>query len=330
MEKRKRTKIGKSPITWIVVIVLCALLITYALILISSLLWGFMTSLKDPREFSDLDFQNVMGLPSLNRNQVPNSWDEVFRLENYRIIFENLTYDYTMPFYMGQTEVVHEVKDVNLLGMLWNTLFYTIGGALIYAIMPCMTAYLCAKYDEFKLSGAIFVVYLFMMSMPIVGNYPTELTFLRNIGIYDTIWGNYIQKMTGSGMYFFVYYAYFKGVSNTYREAAEIDGASQFRVMVTIYFPLAINMISTVFLIQFVTLWNDYQTPLMYLPTHPTLAFGIYLLNTGNGSGENLRKLYYTTIRMAGCMMLAVPITIIFVIFKERLMGDVSLGGIKE
>ena len=76
--------------------------------------------------------------------------------------------------------------------------------------------------------------------------------------------------------------------------------------------------------------YNDYQTPLMYLPTHPTLAFGIYLLNTGNGSGENMRKLYYTTIRMAGCMMLAVPITIIFVIFKERLMGDVSLGGIKE
>ena len=338
MAKMKlNNKIGKSVVTRVVVYVLCGLLILYSATLLLSLYWGLITSLKNAYEFSSLEVNNKVGFPILDKNAKLNSREEFFRLKNYVLIFQNLKYFRVETFYMGQNVVVHQAGSaaneyqVSMLGMLGNTLMYTIGGATIYAIMPCMTAYLCAKYDDFKLSGIIYVVYLFMMCMPIVGNYPTELTFLRNIGIYDTIWGNYIQKMTGSGMYFFVYHAYFKGVSNTYREAAEIDGAPQLTIMVRIYFPLAVKMVSTVFLIQFVNLWNDYQTPLLYLPTFPTVAYGIFLLNSDDSSKlAGLRNLYGITPKMAGCMLLAVPITIIFIIFKERLMGDVSLGGIKE
>ena len=333
---KKKNKMGKSAVTRTVMGILLAILIVYALALILSMLWGFMTSLKSPQEFTDLDFRNVMGLPYGSKKE-PNTFGEGFSLfDNYANIFKGLQYTREEIFYRGGTEVVHRAQEVTLLGMLGNTLLYTLGGALIYALMPAFTAYLCAKYDEFKLSGILYVVYIFMMCMPIVGSQPAELTFLRNIGIYDTIWGNYIQKMTGSGMYFFVYFAYFKGVSNTYREAAELDGASQFTIMVRIYAPLAIKMIATVFLIQFVTLWNDYQTPLLYLPTHPTLAFGVYWLanlNTVPGSvGEEMRKLGFneTPVKIAGYMMLAIPITVFFIIFKDKLMGDVSLGGIKE
>lgn len=336
----KRTlsnKMGKSVVTRIVVYVLCALLIFYSLTLLLSLYWGLITSLKNSYEFSSLEAWNKVGFPNLDKNAKFNSYEEFFHFKNYVLIFQNLKYFRVETFYQGQNLVVHQAGNaandyqVSMLGMLGNTLMYTVGGAAIYAFMPCMTAYLCSKYDDFKLSGIIFVVYLFMMCMPIVGNYPTELTFLRNAGLYDSIFGNYVQKMTGSGMYFFVYYAYFKGVSNTYREAAEIDGAPQIVIMFGIYFPLAIKMVATVFLIQFVNLWNDYQTPLLYLPTFPTLAYAIFLLNSDDSSKlAGLRNLYGVTPKMAGCMLLAVPITIIFVIFKERLMGDVSLGGIKE
>ena len=124
----------------------------------------------------------------------------------------------------------------------------------------------------------MFVVYLVIMCVPIVGNYPSEVTFLRNTLLYDEIWGNYIQKMGGAGMYFFVFYAFFKGLPDTYREAAEIDGASDLKIMVRVYFPLAIKIISTVFLIQLVALWNDFSTPYLYLKSHPTLSFGVYYI----------------------------------------------------
>ena len=249
----------------------------------------------------------------------------MLKLANYKIVLEKFVITRRAVYYgLGPEQIVHTCK-AGFGELLVNTLLYTVGGALIYALMPALTAYLCAKYP-YKLSAILVVVYTLMMCMPIVGSTPFELTFLRNTGLYDNIIGNYIQKMTGSGMYFFVYLAYFKGTSETYREAAQIDGASQFRIMTTIYFPLAIKIIATVFLIQFVALWNDYQTPLLYLPTHPTLAYAVYYV-----SYEAFEPaLYHTPPRIAGLMLLAVPIVILFAIFKDKLMGDISLGGIKE
>ena len=333
MEKtiEKNNSTGKW-ITKILFITLGILLVFYTLVILGMIFWGLLTSLKSDADYlGGLGYfgdSNVLGFPRLNKDVVGNSFEYFFKLKNYRIIMSKLEINKTVTYYpTGSTEKISYTVTNNFYMMLTNTLMYTIGGALIYAFMPALTAYLCAKYD-YKLSRAIVVVYTLMMCMPIVGSLPTELTFLRDTGLYDSILGNYIQKMTGSGMYFFVYLAYFKGMSNTYREAAVIDGAGPFKVMTSIYFPLAIKMISTVFLIQFVSLWNDYQTPLIYLPTWPTLAYGVFYVSTPTQSYD--RDLYAIPTQISAPMMLAIPIIIIFIIFKDKLMGDITLGGIKE
>ena len=126
-------------------------------------------------------------------------------------------------------------------------------------------------------------------------------------------------------MYFLVFYSFFVGLSDSYVEAAEIDGASQFRVMLSVIIPLAKTMISACFIMFFVQTWNDYSTPLMYLPTHPTLAYGIYF-NTVLGD----TTLNRVPIRLASLMFLAIPSLIFFILFRERLMGNISMGGVKE
>ena len=100
--------------------------------------------------------------------------------------------------------------------------------------------------------------------------------------------------------------------------------------MFKIYFPLAIKMIMTVFLIMFVSLWNDYQNPLIFLPTQPTLATAVYYMtNLANGTKES--KIFAEApAKMAASMVLALPILILFILTKNKLMGDISLGGIKE
>lgn len=328
MKNQTRSTKKTVTVTKVVFVILFVVLALYALIMLSSLLWGLITSLKSSNDFEN--FGNVIGFPNISVEGtpyagIPSGRDALLKLANYKIVLEKFVITRRAVYYgLGPEQIVHTCK-AGFGELLVNTLLYTVGGALIYALMPALTAYLCAKYP-YKLSAIIVVVYTLMMCMPIVGSTPFELTFLRNTGLYDNIIGNYIQKMTGSGMYFFVYLAYFKGTSETYREAAQIDGASQFRIMTTIYFPLAIKIIATVFLIQFVALWNDYQTPLLYLPTHPTLAYAVYYV-----SYEAFEPaLYHTPPRIAGLMLLAVPIVILFAIFKDKLMGDISLGGIKE
>ena len=213
---------------------------------------------------------------------------------------------------------------VGFLPMLYNTLMYAVGSALIRAIVPCVVGYVTAKFD-YKFSRFINTMVLVLMTIPIVGSAPSEFQILQELNLYDTMIGNYIQKFNFLGMYYLVYYAAFKSLSNDFSEAAYVDGASELRVMIQIVMPMIATVIGTVFLIHFIDFWNDYQTPLLYLPSYATLARGLFSLS--QRSQGNFATVPY---RMAGCLVLATPILILFLIFKEKLMGNLSMGGIKE
>ena len=126
-------------------------------------------------------------------------------------------------------------------------------------------------------------------------------------------------------MYFLVFHATFRGIAKDYYEAAYLDGASEFRVMVQIAFPLVKYTYLTVLLLNFITFWNDYQVPLIYMPSYPTAAYGVYLFNNSNDA-----QLSSVPVRITGCIFLLTPILILFMVFHRRLIGNVSMGGIKE
>ena len=163
------------------------------------------------------------------------------------------------------------------------------------------------------------------MVTPIVGGTTATLNLTKQLGIYDSWFGLFIRSFGFGGMHFLIFYAFFDSASGTYAEAAEIDGASQFRVMVTIYIPLALTMVGTIVLMNFVAAWNDYNTALMFMPTHLTLAYAIFHFSN-TGASENDSVPY----RISAVMILAIPVLIAFIFLKDRLMGNLSLGGIKE
>ncbi len=320
-------------------IILCVILVIYAAFIIFMLLWGLNTSLKSKGDFEYLG--NYMGFPQLDKNAEETSYGAFFHLANYKTIIQNFKYLNKFTYYRGSQAVSRQTQTLfgTLVGaknkidlgyeyfpdMILNTLVYVGGAALVSSFVPALTAYLTAKYN-YKYSGIVFVAYTLMMCMPIVGSQPAQLAFLQRTGLYDTMIGIILQWASGGGLYFFVFYAYFKSVPETYREAASIDGAGEFTIMARVYFPLAIKMVSTVFLLMFVSLWNDYQTPMVFLPTKPTLAFGVFYFSSMSGDP----KFYNDPTKIAANMILALPILALFIIFKNKLMGDISLGGIKE
>ena len=343
MAKIKKTdNFGKKTVSPLF-IVLGVALILYSLIMIFMLLWGINTSLKNEADYTNR--HNILGLPFLGLER-GNSREEFFHLKNYQLVIENFKYQKIFKYYRGDVEVTastmthfgvmvgaqtaEDLKFEYFPDLLVNTLIYVGGCALVASFVPALTAYLTAKYN-FKLSGIIFVLYTLMMCMPIVGNQPSQLAFFKATGLYDTMFGIILQWASGAGMYYFVFYAYFKGTPETYREAASIDGAGETRIMFSIYFPLAIKMIFTVFLIMFVSLWNDYQNPLIFLPTKPTLATAVYYMTNMLFGKPELQGIFAETpAKMAASMVLALPVLLIFIFAKNKLMGDISLGGIKE
>ena len=310
----------------VILIITFILLVIYSIVMISVLLWGGLTSLKSFHEFEDLG--NVFGLPSIKFSK------EELLLGNYKVILDNLKITRTETFYSLFGLETHQTSDLftgeensALFGtILLNTVIYVGGGAIIAAIVPYVTAYICAKYKNIY-TKTVYTVALVVMATPIIGNTPSTLVLLQNLNLYDSFLGNFIQKFSFTGMYFLVFCAFFSQTPDTYMEAAEIDGASQLNVMVNIMLPLAGKMLATVILLDCVTLYNDYTTQLMYMPTKPTLSFAVYYMNnieTGNA------KLGSTPVRIASCMMLSLPMILVFIFLHNKLMGNVSLGGLKE
>lgn len=97
------------------------------------------------------------------------------------------------------------------------------------------------------------------------------------------------------------------------------------RIFLQMMLPLVRTTFLLIFLLQFIGLWNDYQTPLLYLPNNPTIAQGLYSFNFST-SNE------YSTVpaKVAGAMFVLLPILIVFMIFKNKLMSSLTLGGEKE
>ena len=316
-----------SIVNKIFVISLCVLLSVYALSILFTLWWGLLSSFKSVYDYDPHFNANVLGFPTLDESNPFNSIKQFWGLENYKIIINDY---HKVEEKCVTTFVVNgEWKGHKAVGgfpmAIMNTFVYTVVGAALHTIIPLVTAYAVAKYEN-PVGRVMTAAALFAMTMPIVGNQASMLTMLRNMGLYDTFAGYLLQKATYTGMYFFVFSAFFQSLPNSFSEAAEIDGASQYGTLIRIIIPLSAKMFSTVFLIQFIHFWNDYQTAYLYMPSHPTLAYAVWFLTTNNQSagGGDLPP------RTAAAMMLAVPILVTFIILKDKLMGNLSMGGLKE
>ena len=295
--KKKIKKTFKTTSPLYIVLFTCMLI--YVLFLVYLMFWGINTSLKTVGDFND----NVLGLPSQ------------MTFDNFTTIFNN--------FYVRVNEngvlVPKYIED-----MIINTILYALGGAFIQTFVPCVVAYAVTRFN-FKFNAVIKGIVIITMILPIIGSAPAEIELLRNLGLYDSIIGNWIQKFHFLGMYFLVFTAAFEVIPKDFAEAAYMDGASEFKLFTKIMFPIVSTVFTTVLLINFIGLWNDYQTPMLYLPTHPTLAYGVFDL-----SRTTINELNNVPARMAGCVILLVPILIIFIAFRKKIMGNLTLGGVKE
>ena len=261
-----------SPLT----IVMAIILGLYCAVLIIWLIWALLTSLKDPNDF--------LG----NKYGLPNPW-----------YFDN--FSYVLKEYKVE-KLIDGVKTVISTGdMILNSILYSVGSAFVATLVPCITAYLCARY-KYKFSKIIYSTVLVCMVIPIVGSQASELQVVIKMGIYDRMFGMWILKSGFLGLYFLVFHEVFSSIPDAYSEAAEIDGASDFCIMTRISLPLAKNTFFTVLLIMFVTYWIK-SSSFNYFAKMP--------------------------VKMAAPMMFLLPVLIIFLCFHKRLLGNLTVGGVK-
>lgn len=212
-----------------------------------------------------------------------------------------------------------------LFNMYLNTILYAVGCGFLSTLVPCFTAYLTGRFN-YKFSGVIVGIVIVTMSLPIVGSTPSSLQLARSLGLYNKVWGLWIMSAHFQmGIHFLVFHEAFRSFPDAYKEAAEIDGANNLQVMFRILMPLVKNVFFTVFLLRVIGYWNEYQTALLYMPAFPTISYGLYIftfVNTDN-------TLCNVPMKLTCAFLVALPIFVVFCIFQNRIMSNLSIGGIK-
>lgn len=294
----KNSKTKFSPLT----AVLFTVLIAYVMIMLIMLTWVVLTASKEYYfDYSSFDPDvppNPIGLPKKF------------------VLFQNIS------------EINNGFADATLVEMALYTVLYSLGCSLSKVIVTSLVAYLCARYENW-FSKVVYTAVIVSMIVPVVGNQAAEIQLAKELLLYDEIWGMWLMRANFLGMYFLVFYSVFKSMPKGYYEAARIDGANDMQVMIKIALPLVKYTFLTIFLILFIEYWNDYLIPNLYLPSYKTISLALYQQSRNQELKGNMRHLQYEPYVMATVLLVTVPVITLFAVFSKRLMGNLTVGGLK-
>ena len=276
-EKIKRSKSQK-----IVFAIVFIILVVHAFTLLFAVYWGFISSLKTQKEFS---INSPLSLPS----------DFFGGFKNYADAFELL-----------------EVRQTKFFGLVGNSLYFAVGASFLRTTIAMISSYFIIRYSCWYtkfLWGWTLVDMVVTLDATAAASYK----LWARMGVVNTPF-ILIMYLSASVFGLLIFNGAWKGIAWDYAEAAKIDGAGHVTILFRIMMPQVAGVWATLFLMEFITFWNDVSTPMMYFPKMPTLAQGLFEYQEQTTRAINM-PLYF-----AGLMMAMTPILVLFLCFSKLIM----------
>ncbi|MBQ8726746.1 MAG: carbohydrate ABC transporter permease [Clostridia bacterium] len=213
-----------------------------------------------------------------------------------------------------------------LLVYVVNTLIVCALNISGVCIMSSLTAFGLCKV-KFKGQDLVFTLILATLLLPGTVTGVPLFTIYAKLGLTGTLVPLWLPIWFGGGATnIFLIRQFMRGIPKSYSEAAIIDGASSFTIYTSVVLPLVKPIIIYLAVTNFMGLWNDFQTPLMYVGDNPakyTLSLALYQEFAREGSS------YFPNVQMALGVLMAIPCIVLFALFQKQLMEGVSAVGIK-
>lgn len=226
-------------------------------------------------------------------------------------------------------------KDENILGAYWNTIVIAVGTMIVSLVLNSLMAYVMMA-PEFVLRKPLSIILLITMFFS-GGTVPTYL-LIQNLGLYDS-WWSLILPNAVSAYNIFIYRSFYQGISPEIREAARIDGASEFQILTKIYVPLSKALYATFGLFSVVGVWNSYYEALLYIknpakqPIQMLLRKIVFTSGTANmsdaqqmisnGNLNSLNVQYACVIATIG------PILLVYPFIQKYFAQGMQVGAVK-
>jgi multiple sugar transport system permease protein len=215
-------------------------------------------------------------------------------------------------------------------GVFWhwmlNTALYAGGGALLSVVVSALTGYALAKY-EFKGRATLFNLLLAGVLVPPVVLALPQYLLLAKFGLTNTYWSVLLPSVLSPyGIYLARIYA-MSAVPDEVIESARVDGCPEFRLFTRIAVPMMVPGLVTIFLFQFVAVWNNFLLPFIMLSDENKfpLTVGLYTLLNRGASAPALYSLVVT-----GSLLSIVPLIILFLALQRYWRTDIASGAVKQ
>ncbi len=202
-----------------------------------------------------------------------------------------------------------------------NSIFVACWVTFLQVVTSSMAAY---SFARLKWTGRdkVFLLYLTTMMLPGLVMMIPNYQIMIQLGLVDTLPGLIIPAAF-SAFGTFLLRQFMLGIPGSLDEAAEIDGASKFRIFWDIILPLARPGIVTLTIFTFMGNYNSFFWPLVMLRTEEryTLPVGLLFFDSSRGQSTHLM--------MAAVTMSVVPMILVFVLLQKQLVKGIQLGAVK-
>ena len=212
---------------------------------------------------------------------------------------------------------------VPLFKYLLNTLVFTVATTLIMLVVIILAAFAFARLD-FKGKNVAFVLMLSLMMIPNELVVITNFVTITDMNLRNTFLGLILPSVM-SIFYLYLLKENFAQIPDELYLAAQVDGSTDFNYLIKVMVPISSPTIVTILILKIIECWNSYIWPRLITDERAyfLVSNGIQEIRESGFGRENVPAM------MAAVTIISLPLIILFLIFKNRIMEGVSRGGTK-
>ncbi|MBR3018722.1 MAG: carbohydrate ABC transporter permease [Clostridia bacterium] len=204
-----------------------------------------------------------------------------------------------------------------------NTIIFTVVTTALMMVVIIPAAFAFARLD-FPGKHLAFTLFLSLMMIPNELVVITNFVTITNLHLRNTFTGLILPSVT-SVFYIYLLKENFEQIPDELYRAARVDGTTDFKYLLTVMMPIAKPTLVTITILKVIECWNSYVWPRLITddPKYYLVSNGIQEIRENGFGRENIPAM------MAAVVVISLPLIILFLIFRKKVMAGVSRGGTK-
>lgn len=204
-----------------------------------------------------------------------------------------------------------------------NTVIFTVATTAIMLVVITLAAFAFARLN-FRGKQLAFTCFLALMMIPNELVIITNFVTITDAGLRNTFWGLILPSVT-SVFYIYLLKENFAQIPNELYYAAKVDGTSDFKYLWKVMLPICRPTVVTIVILKVIECWNSYVWPRLITDdeNYFLVSNGIQAIRENGFGRENIPAM------MAAVVVISVPLIVLFLLFRNKVMEGVSRGGTK-